>query len=100
MTADETASLRKKLKEEKGSGDLFHGLYKCWAHNPVSLFTLCLLSQQYEHAYYLIQEIANEVSLQMLVQFDKLVQLLESPIFTCTIIYTAILHSTLILMQL
>lgn len=29
---------------------LFVALYRSWCHNPVSVFSLCLLAQAYEHA--------------------------------------------------
>jgi len=29
---------------------LFTILYKSWCHNPVAVFSLCLLAQAYEHA--------------------------------------------------
>jgi hypothetical protein len=29
---------------------LFTALYRSWCHNPVAVFSLCLLAQAYEHA--------------------------------------------------
>jgi vacuole morphology and inheritance protein 14 len=68
----------------------------------VATFSLCLLAQAYEQAYNLLQilyahafmialgmAIADgysaelEMTVNMLIQIDKLVQLLESPVFTC-----------------
>ena len=49
----------------------------------MSLLTLCLLAQQYEHAAALVEALGDiEVTTDLLVELDKLVQLIESPIFT------------------
>lgn len=82
---------------------LFTTLYRSWCHNAVSVFSLCLLAQAYEHAsnllsilydklaHALIQTISLmhsadlEMTVAMLVQIDKLVQLIESPVFTCNV---------------
>jgi len=49
----------------------------------VSVFSLCLLAQAYEHASNLLHIFADlEITVPMLVQVDKLVQLIESPVFT------------------
>jgi len=58
-------------------------LYRSWCHNAVAVFSLCLLAQAYEHASNLLCIFADlEITIQMLVQIDKLVQLIESPVFT------------------
>lgn len=80
--------MRKKLKtlETKDSIQLFIHLYRSFSHNPVSTLTLCLLSPlAYEHAFNLLTILANdmEITVNLLIQVDKLVQLLESPVFTC-----------------
>lgn len=82
---------------------LFNVLYRSWSHNAVATFTLCLLAQAYEQACSLLQilsvapsscgirDFANkgiysaelEITVSLLIQIDKLVQLLESPVFTC-----------------
>ena len=69
----------------------------------MATFSLCLLAQTYEQAYQLLQVLyvsvyqsgllktvlTNctsadlEMTVNMLIQIDKLVQLLESPVFTC-----------------
>lgn len=85
VAAPELAVLRRRLRalDQKENQTLFVGLYRCWCHNAVSVFCLCLLTQTYEHAYNVLRIFAElEVTLTMLIQIDKLVQLLESPIFT------------------
>lgn len=58
-------------------------LYESWCHNPVATVALCLLGQKYSHACHLVCSFANiEVTVEFLTEIDKLVQLIESPIFT------------------
>ena len=74
--------LKKGLHDDKAR-ELFTELYYCWAYNAVSLLSLCLLSRAYEHSYTLVREFGDmEVTVSMLVQLDKLIQILESPVFT------------------
>lgn len=62
--------------------ELFTSLFHCWCNNPVATFTLCLLSQAYDISAKLILRFADvDVTVGFLMQIDKLVQLLESPIF-------------------
>ncbi|EAS36369.2 vacuole morphology and inheritance protein 14 [Coccidioides immitis RS] len=85
ITAPELADLRKRLRnlESKEGQTLFMALFRSWCHNAVSTFSLCLLAQAYEQAYHLLQIFAElEMTVNMLIQIDKLVQLLESPVFT------------------
>lgn len=54
-----------------------------WSHDPVATLSLCLLTQVYDHACQLLLMIGElEVTVALLVELDKLIQLLESPIFT------------------
>jgi Vacuolar protein 14 C-terminal Fig4p binding len=87
ITAPELADLRKRLRnlETKDGQMFFVALFKSWCQNAVATFSLCLLAQAYEQAYHLLQIFAElEMTVNMLIQIDKLVQLLESPVFTCT----------------
>ena len=92
ITAPELAELRKRLRslqsDNKSDGQqsqtFFMTLFKAWSYNAVATFSLCLLAQAYEQAYHLLQIFADlEMTVNMLIQIDKLVQLLESPVFTC-----------------
>lgn len=86
ITAPELAELRKRLRnlETKDGQIFFVALFRSWCHNAVATFSLCLLAQAYEQAYNLLQIFAElEMTVNMLIQIDKLVQLLESPVFTC-----------------
>ncbi|KAF0523958.1 ARM repeat-containing protein [Gigaspora margarita] len=85
ITSPELSDLRKRLKnlDTKDGQMLFTTLYKSWCHNPVATFSLCLLAQAYEHAANLLQSFADlDITVNLLIQIDKLVQLLESPVFT------------------
>ncbi|KAF0695654.1 Aste57867_13548 [Aphanomyces stellatus] len=95
LTANELEQLRAVLrrsfdaKASKDDIDVFTTLYKTWCHNPVSTFSLCLLAQSYELSSSLIVKLYPfatpvaeiDASVGFLMQIDKLVQLLESPIF-------------------
>mmetsp|Transcript_717 Transcript_717/g.1057 ORF Transcript_717/g.1057 Transcript_717/m.1057 type:complete len:705 (-) Transcript_717:240-2354(-) len=85
LTSSELFELRGLLKNSlssKQSNDLFLQLYQAWSHNAVSTFSLCLLAQMYELGSELVQHMADtEVTVGFLMQVDKLVQLIESPIF-------------------
>ncbi|TFY76603.1 hypothetical protein EWM64_g7407, partial [Hericium alpestre] len=86
ITSPELADFRKRLKslETRQDGQaLFITLYRSWCHNAVAVFSLCLLSQSYEHASNLLTIFADlEITVPLLVQIDRLVQLIESPVFT------------------
>ncbi|KIP12787.1 hypothetical protein PHLGIDRAFT_97459 [Phlebiopsis gigantea 11061_1 CR5-6] len=86
ITSPELAEFRRRLKslETRQDGQaLFTTLYRSWCHNAVAVFSLCLLAQAYEHASNLLYIFADlEITVQLLVQIDKLVQLIESPVFT------------------
>lgn len=62
--------------------DIFWCIYSTWCYNPISLFSLCILSQKYYLSYNLIQYYGNiEPNINFLLQIDRFIQLLESPIF-------------------
>ncbi|KAF2213779.1 hypothetical protein CERZMDRAFT_67201 [Cercospora zeae-maydis SCOH1-5] len=85
ITAPELADLRRRLRnlDSKEGQSFFTVLFKAWCHNAVATFSLCLLAQAYEQAYNLLLVFSElEMTVNMLIQIDKLVQLLESPVFT------------------
>jgi vacuole morphology and inheritance protein 14 len=75
--------------DPKRGFEAFQTLYRAFAHNAVATFSLCLLAQAYPLSAALVsgrggagESFAGvEVTLGFLMQIDKLVQLLESPIF-------------------
>ncbi|KAI0381070.1 vacuole morphology and inheritance protein [Hypomontagnella monticulosa] len=85
ITAPELTDLRKRLRnlETKDGQIFFVALFRSWCYNAVATFSLCLLAQAYEAAYNLLQIFAElEMTVNILIQIDKLVQLIESPVFT------------------
>ncbi|KAI1438169.1 vacuole morphology and inheritance protein [Xylaria sp. CBS 124048] len=74
ITAPELADLRKRLRnlEIKDGQMFFVALFRSWCYNAVATFSLCLLAQAAE----------LEMTVNILIQIDKLVQLIESPVFT------------------
>ncbi|WOL11614.1 hypothetical protein Cni_G20378 [Canna indica] len=85
LTSSELAGLRTILKQSlvNSSGkDLFISLYSSWCHSPMATISLCLLAQAYNHASSVIQSLGEEdINAKFLVQLDKLIRLLETPIF-------------------
>lgn len=72
----------------KDGPGLFLALYRAWQRYPVSALSLCLLAGEYEKSNELVKTVAvhmrdkpGDWTLQMLLELDKLVQLLESPVF-------------------
>lgn len=88
LTARELDELRVLLRfslESDASSeatDLFVSIYGCWCHNPVATLALCLVAQAYDLASALVKQFSEiDVTVGFLMQLDKLVQLIESPIF-------------------
>merc|ERR1712223_1653188 len=85
LTTSELFDLRNRLRNlsSQESCELFTSLYRTWSHNPIATIALCLLTGCYRHAGDLVRVISDqEVTLEMLTELDRLVQLIESPIFT------------------
>ncbi|KAJ2403183.1 hypothetical protein GGI23_000158 [Coemansia sp. RSA 2559] len=73
------------VEQNKRSHALFVQLFSAWCHNPAACLTLCLLSQHYETGAELVcvfGQLPLDLTVSFLVQLDKLVQLIESPVFT------------------
>ncbi|PWN35625.1 ARM repeat-containing protein, partial [Meira miltonrushii] len=84
ITSPELSDFRKRLKnlETRDGQNLFVSLYRSWCHNAVATLSLCLLAQAYEHASNLLSIFPDlEITVPFLIQIDKLVQLIESPVF-------------------
>jgi vacuole morphology and inheritance protein 14 len=62
---------------------VFATIFHCWCHNPVATFSLCLLARAYDLSFALVKRFSEmeDVSVGFLMQIDKLVYILESPIF-------------------
>lgn len=86
LTSQELFGFRKKLKSldvyKLDDWQIFATLFQSWCHNAPLALSLCLLTSNYELAYLIIKNISElEVTYQLLVQLDILIQLIESPIF-------------------
>lgn len=85
LTSSELSELRDLLKQSlvnSAGKDLFVSLYASWCHSPMAIISLCLLAQTYQHASVVIQSLVEEdINVKFLVQLDKLIRLLETPIF-------------------
>ncbi|CAB3250954.1 unnamed protein product [Arctia plantaginis] len=84
LTSAELYDLRLQLRNfnKPATHSLFVSLYQCWCHSPVSLLALCLLTHNYSHCNALISTFGDlEITVDFLTEVDKLVQLIESPIF-------------------
>ena len=90
LTSTELKALRDRLctftyqssAEAVETRDFFVTLYTASCHNSVATVTLCLLCELYEHATTLLRIIAaSEMTVDSLCELDKLVQLVESPVF-------------------
>ncbi|PAV80574.1 hypothetical protein WR25_19116 [Diploscapter pachys] len=83
LTATELFILRDRLREleDKDSISLFECVFRCWCHRPISLLGLCLLSQHYQQAAEIALDLSKvDVTVDILIEIDKLVNLLESPV--------------------
>ncbi|XP_076924630.1 protein VAC14 homolog [Bidens hawaiensis] len=85
LTSSELSNLRDLLKQslvDSAGKDLFLSLYASWSHSSMAILSLCLLAQAYEHASSVIQSLTEEdINVRFLIQLDKLINLLETPIF-------------------
>jgi len=88
LSATELHGLRSEVRASLRSAagrSLFATLFTTWAHAPVAALALALLAEGYELAAWLVAELARgEATVGALLQLDRLVQLLESPIFVRT----------------
>ncbi|KAK4264056.1 hypothetical protein QN277_029396 [Acacia crassicarpa] len=85
LTSSELSELRalvKQLVANPAGKDLYVSLYASWCHSPMAIISLCFLAQTYQHASAVIQSLVKEdISVKFLVELDKLIRLLETPIF-------------------
>ncbi|VDN06443.1 unnamed protein product [Thelazia callipaeda] len=85
LTSTELFELRKQLRMLKSEDcvNLFECLYRTWAFQPIALLGLCILSQNYEHASILARHLWKvDITVPVLIEIDRLVQLIESPILS------------------
>ncbi|VDM58935.1 unnamed protein product [Angiostrongylus costaricensis] len=83
FTATELFILRDQLRnlEGKDSVSLFECVFRCWCYRPIALLGLCLLSQNYAQAADIVLMLSQvDITLDVLVEIDKLVNMIESPV--------------------
>ncbi|XP_072942818.1 protein VAC14 homolog isoform X2 [Epargyreus clarus] len=74
--------LRLRAFDHPATHALFRALHGSWCHSPAALLALCLLTHNYAHCRRLIATFGDlEITVEFLTEIDKLVQLIESPIF-------------------
>ncbi|GJT07520.1 protein VAC14 [Tanacetum coccineum] len=98
LTSSELSDIRNLLKlslVNAAGKDFFLSLYPSWSHSSMAIISLCLLAQAspiicyamltivaYQHASSVIQSLTEEdINVIFLVQLDKFIHLLETPIF-------------------
>jgi vacuole morphology and inheritance protein 14 len=75
-------SRTEKYNAKNEGARVFASLFHCWSNNPVSTFSLCLLARAYDLAFDIVKKFSRlEITVGFLMQIDKLVHLIESPIF-------------------
>ena len=85
LTAPELSGPRNMLKDLahcEGGAHLFCALYNSWCHSAGATLSLCLLAGVYNHACDLIASMGSlDINVNTLMEMDRLVSLLESPIY-------------------
>ena len=93
LTSSELAPLRRQLRDfyrrpsdsleqDRQTAELFQALYRAFCHNSVATLSLCFLAQTHKQSADLVLQISQfEITVNLLTEIDKLIQLLESPIF-------------------
>lgn len=76
------SSTYKNMDAQNEGASVFASLFECWCNNPVSTFSLCLLARAYDLAFAVVKKFSElDVTVGFLMQIDKLVHLIESPVF-------------------
>lgn len=90
LTGEETVFLRKRLRgvaywthqQSEADSRLFDVLFKAFCCNSVSCLALCWFTEEYQVAEMIVNTLASRpLSMSLLLQADKLIKLLETPIF-------------------
>ena len=85
VTAPEFHHLRQILRDgvsNAATEKTFAALYGCWSHNAAWAICLCFLTKEYHEAHRIVLHIgSHEVNAHTLLQLDRLLQLLETPVF-------------------
>ena len=87
LTAPELTKCRNELKGmlggQGGGSALFCTLYKSWCHSAGATLSLCLLAGVNHHCCDVIGVLGSlDINVSILMEIDRLVSLLESPIYS------------------
>ncbi|CAI5440224.1 unnamed protein product [Caenorhabditis angaria] len=83
LTATELFILRDELRhlETEESKELFQCIFRVWSNRPIALIGLCLLSQHYKESADISLLLSQvDITVDVLLEIDKLVNLIESPV--------------------
>ncbi|KAF1768632.1 hypothetical protein GCK72_000444 [Caenorhabditis remanei] len=83
LTATELFILRDELRAlaSESSRSLFECIFRVWSNRPIALLGLCLLSQHYQQAADVALLLSQvDITVDVLLEIDKLVNLIESPV--------------------
>ena len=71
-------------QQDQRFGELFESLYRSFSHSCCAVLSLCLHAGAYAHACHVLDCLGNqlEMTTHQLLELDRLVQLIESPMFT------------------
>uniref|UniRef100_A0A1I7UC04 Vac14_Fig4_bd domain-containing protein n=1 Tax=Caenorhabditis tropicalis TaxID=1561998 RepID=A0A1I7UC04_9PELO len=86
LTATELFILRDELRAlaNESSRSLFECIFIVWSNRPIALLGLCLLSQHYQQAADVALLLSQvDITVDVLLEIDKLVNLIESPVLAC-----------------
>uniref|UniRef100_A0A8R1DTG3 Protein VAC14 homolog n=1 Tax=Caenorhabditis japonica TaxID=281687 RepID=A0A8R1DTG3_CAEJA len=86
LTATELFILRDELRalSTESARSLFECLFRVWSNRPIALLGLCLLSQHYQQAADVALLLSQvDITVDVLLEIDKLVNLVESPVLAC-----------------
>lgn len=90
LTGEETVFLRKRLRgfaywtrrPSENDSHLFDVLFRAFCCNSVSCLALCWFTEEYQVAERIVDTLSSHhLSMSFLLQADKLIKLLETPIF-------------------
>lgn len=85
ITTQPLSSLRMRMgnDEDPEMVSLFHSLYYAWCHSPISVLTLCLLTNNFRQANGIVMALSqSDITVDILTQIDRVIQLIESPVFS------------------
>lgn len=77
LTSYEFEPIRESISDE-----LFHCLYDCWVHEPISAITLCLVARWDQLASELVSRLSHiEITVGLMTEVCALVKYFRSPVF-------------------